>query len=137
MFIAAFLSGSILPFSSELVMAGLAAVGVDHFSLLLWGTVGNTLGSVLNYYVGSLGKTEWITKYLHILPKKLERGMTFVHKYGAWSGLLAWLPVLGEGITVALGYLRVPLWRCTVAFALGKFIRYFLLLASLDAAVAS
>lgn len=59
MLIAAFLAGSVFPFSSEAVMLGLIAVGLDPWVLMIYGTIGNVLGSVLNYCIGRMGKTEW------------------------------------------------------------------------------
>lgn len=134
MFIAAFLAGSFFPFSSEVVMLGLLAAGADPSDLLLWGTAGNTLGSLFNYGVGSLGREEWITRWTKVPPEKLERGKRWVRRYGAWAGLLAWLPLLGSVITVAMGYLRVKLIYGIAAIAVGKYIRYWLLIRAYVAA---
>ena len=124
MFISAFLAGSILPFSSEVVMAGLQMAGASALGLLVWGTLGNTLGTLVNYWIGSLGKEEWITTYLKISPEKLKEGKHYVEKYGAWAGLFTWLPVLGEGLAVAMGYLRTPLWLSALTMLIGKGARY-------------
>lgn len=128
MFVAAFLAGSFIPFSSEAVMVGLLMAGADPSDLLLWGTAGNTLGSLFNYGVGSLGREEWITRYTKVSPEKLERGKRWVRRYGAWAGLLAWLPLLGSVITVAMGYLRVKLIYGMATIAVGKYIRYWVLI---------
>ena len=72
MFVAAFLAGSFFPFSSELVMLGLLEAGADATSLLVWGTIGNTLGGLFNYGVGSMGKEEWVTRRLKISPERLQ-----------------------------------------------------------------
>ena len=128
MFVAAFLAGSFFPFSSEVVMLGLLAAGADPSDLLLWGTAGNTLGSLFNYAVGSLGKEEWIARYTKVEPDRLERGMRWVRSYGAWAGLLAWVPLLGSVITVAMGFLRVKLIYAMAAVAVGKYLRYWLLI---------
>ena len=66
MLVASFLAGSVFPFSSEVVMAGLMATGLDPWLLAFYGTIGNVLGSALNYGVGRLGKVEWFEKYLHV-----------------------------------------------------------------------
>ena len=128
MFVAAFLAGSFFPFSSEVVMVGLLAAGTDPSDLLLWGTAGNTLGSLFNYGVGSLGRDEWITRFTKVSPEKLERGKRWVRRYGAWAGLLAWLPLLGSVITVAMGFLRVKPIYAMAAVAVGKYLRYWLLI---------
>lgn len=134
MFVAAFLAGSFFPFSSEVVMLGLLAAGANPNELLLWGTAGNTLGSLFNYGVGSLGREEWITRWTKVPPEKLERGKRWVRCYGAWAGLLAWLPLLGSVITVAMGYLRVKLIYGISAIAVGKYIRYWVLIRAYVAA---
>lgn len=128
MFISAFLSGSILPFSSEVVMVGLLAAGADPVDLLIWGTVGNTLGTLLNFGIGRLGREEWINRWAQIPPDKLEKGKRWVHRYGAWAGLLSWLPVVGEIITVAMGFLRVNFAYSVLTITLGKFMRYWVLM---------
>ena len=125
MFVSAFLAGSILPFSSELVMAGLQLAGADPWGLVVWGTLGNTLGGLLNYGIGRLGREEWITRYAKVSPERLERGRRWVHRYGAWAGLLSWLPVVGELITVAMGYLRVNWATSLLTILVGKGLRYY------------
>ena len=128
MFAAAFLAGSFFPFSSEAVLLALLAAGAPPEALLLSATAGNTLGSLFNYGVGSLGREEWITRYTKVSPEKLERGKRWVRRYGAWAGLLAWLPLLGSVITVAMGFLRVKPIYAMAAVAVGKYLRYWLLI---------
>lgn len=133
MFIAGFLSGSVLPFSSEVVLVGLLAGGANVWSVLLWGTIGNSLGSYVNYLIGTLGKEEWITKYAGVKPEKLRKGMRYVRKYGAWAGLLSWVPIIGELITVAMGYLRINQFASIATIVIGKFVRYVVLALALNA----
>lgn len=66
MLLAAFLAGSFFPFSSEAVMVALMATGLDPWLLMVYGTIGNVLGSIFNYTLGRMGKMEWIEKYLHV-----------------------------------------------------------------------
>lgn len=127
MFVAAFLAGSFFPFSSEAVMLALLAAGASPQGLLVWGTAGNTLGSLFNYGVGTLGREEWIERWAKVPPEKLEKGKQKVRRYGAWAGLLAWLPLLGSVITVAMGFLRVNPILGMLNVAIGKFVRYWLL----------
>lgn len=134
MFLAAFLAGSFIPFSSEVVMVALLAAGTDATGLLIWGTIGNTLGSLFNYGVGSLGKIEWIERFARVKKEKLDRGLRYVQKYGSWAGLLAWIPILGSVITVSLGYLRCRLLYSMFNIFVGKFARYAILIAAYAAA---
>lgn len=134
MFVAAFLAGSFFPFSSEVVMLGLLEAGIDPMALLVWGTAGNVMGGIFNYVVGSFGREEWIVRYTKVSPKKLERGKRYVRRYGAWAGLLAWVPLLGSLVTVALGYLRTNLPLTLLTVALGKYVRYQILVSTWMAA---
>lgn len=127
MFIAAFLAGSFFPFSSEVVMLALLGAGASPTSLLWWGTAGNVLGSLFNYGVGTLGREEWITRWTKVSPEQLERGKAYVRRYGAWAGLLGWVPLLGSLVTVALGFMRVNIFASMCTIAIGKFVRYLVL----------
>ena len=97
MFLAAFLAGSFLPFSSEVVMIALLTAGTK------------------------------------VSPEKLEKGKRKVRKYGSWAGLLAWIPILGSVITVAMGYLRTNLLYSVFNIAVGKFVRYAILISAYKA----
>jgi len=128
MFLAAFLAGSFFPFSSEAVMVGLMATGLDPWQLMVYGTAGNVLGSVFNYSVGRLGKLEWIEKYLHVSRSDLDKAERFMAGRGAWMGFFAFLPVLGSAITVALGFMRANIVISFVSITLGKIVRYLILI---------
>lgn len=128
MLLAAFLAGSFFPFSSEAVMVGLMAAGLDPWLLMVYGTVGNVLGSVLNYGVGRLGKTEWFETYLHVKPKDMRRAERFMHGHGAWMGFFAFIPLLGSAITILLGLMRANVVITFIAITLGKLFRYIILI---------
>ncbi len=128
MFLSALLAGSIIPFSSELVMTALKLAGVSNLSLLLWGTAGNVLGSSMNYGLGRLGKLEWLEKHAHISKEKMDKAEVFVRKYGPWMALVSWVPILGSAITVALGLLRCNFLMTLVFMTIGKAARYALIL---------
>lgn len=127
MFVASFLAGSILPFSSEAIMTGLRLAGLDVWPLVICATLGNTLGGVFNYGVGRLGKEKWIYSLLHVKENKLEKSERFVHHYGAWMGLLSWLPVLGDVITIAMGTLHINIWKSSTTILIGKALRYIVM----------
>ena len=127
MLAAAFLAGSFSPFSSELVMVGLMAAGLDPLLLVVYGTVGNVLGSVFNYGVGYMGRIDWREKYLHVRKEKLERTRRFLAGRGAWMGILAFLPILGSVVTIVLGLMRANMTITFISITIGKFLRYLLL----------
>ena len=130
MFIAAFLAGTFLPFASEVVLLGLLAAGADPVGLLIWGTIGNLLGGMFNYWIGTKGKEDWIEKYAIVMPLDLHKGLRHVRKYGAWAGLLAWVPILGSILTVSMGFLRTNLFYSAFTIAWGKFTRDAVIVSS-------
>lgn len=128
MLLAAFLAGSFFPFSSEAVMVALMATGLNPWQLMIYGTIGNVLGSVFNYSVGRIGKLEWIEKYLHVKKKDLDKAERFMAGRGAWMGFFAFLPVLGSAITILLGLMRANVVISLVSITLGKIFRYIILI---------
>lgn len=128
MLIAAFLAGSVFPFSSETVMVALLGTGLDGWQLIIYGTIGNVLGSVFNYFVGRMGKVEWIEKHLKIKKKNMDRAQRFMEGRGAWMGFFAFLPIIGSAITVTLGFMRANMFISFLSITIGKFLRYWLLI---------
>ena len=78
MLLAAFLAGSFFPFSSEAVMLALLAAGLEPWPLVVYGTIGNVLGSAVNYGVGRMGRLDWIERYLHISQQSMQRAEAFM-----------------------------------------------------------
>ncbi|MBO5720699.1 MAG: DedA family protein [Bacteroidales bacterium] len=125
LFIASFISGTVLPLCSEAVLIFLVSAGYDTAIALSVATIGNSLGGATCYYLGRLGKLSWIEKYLKIKPEKLNKGTRFVQKGpGAVVAFLSFLPIWGELIIVALGYMRANVLTTNISMLLGKFIRY-------------
>ena len=127
-FVGGILAGSVLPLNSEIVMAALYVTGLDPVWLIVWGTLGNFLGSVINYSIGRMGKMVWVERYLKIKREKLDRAQRWVSKYGAWVGLLSWIPLLGSAITVTLGLMRSNIPLTFIAIFVGKLARYVLVI---------
>ena len=127
MFISAFLAGSILPFSSEAVMVGLLAAGLQPGPLVVYGTIGNVAGSIMNYGIGRLGKLYWIEHYLHVSKDSLSRAERFMAGRGAWVGFFAFIPVLGDAITIMLGLMRANVLISVISISVGKMLRYVFL----------
>ena len=128
MTIAAFLAGSIFPFSSEAVMVSLQLAGLEPWPLFLSATVGNVAGSMFNYWIGTFGRMEWIEKYLHIPAEKVNRTKAWIDGRGAWIGALCFVPILGSVLSVTLGYMRANPYVTLVAIFAGKSVRYALLI---------
>ena len=122
--IGAFLAATILPFSSDaLYVAVLAATG-QPVACLVVGTAGNWLGSVFSYYIGRIGKWEWIEKWFRVKPETLQRQKVKIDRYGVWLALICWVPIIGDVIAIALGFYKVPPLRCFVLMLVGKFARF-------------
>lgn len=127
MLAAAFLAGSFFPFSSEAVMLALQAAGLDPVWLVVYGTIGNILGSVFNYCVGRMGNLVWIERYLHVSRESIEKAEKFMAGRGAWMGFFAFLPLLGSAITIALGLMRANVSISLISISIGKLLRYAVL----------
>lgn len=123
----AFLAGSFFPFSSEAVMLALLATGLDGWKLIVYGSIGNILGSMFNYGVGRMGRLDWIEKYLHVKKSDLDKAQKFMAGHGAWMGFFAFLPIIGSAITILLGLMRANIPISILSIAIGKFLRYLLL----------
>lgn len=132
LFISALLAGSIVPFSSELVMGALVAMGLSPWLCVLSATVGNTLGGLTCYWLGQLGRTDWIEKYLGVKREKVERMQRFLQGRGALMAFFAFLPFVGEAIAVALGFMRSNLWLTTLSMFVGKLLRYAAMLWAIE-----
>jgi len=109
-------------------MIGLMAAGLDPWTLMVYGTVGNVLGSVVNYSVGRMGRMEWIERYLHVTPESMERARRFMAGHGAWMGFFAFVPLLGSAITILLGLMRANMVITFISITLGKIFRYLVLI---------
>ena len=128
MLVAAFLAGSFFPFSSEAVMLGLLATGLDGWKLIIYGSIWNILGSMFNYCVGRMGRLDWIEKYLHVKKSDLDKAQRFMAGHGAWMGFFAFLPIIGSAITIVLGLMRANIPISLLSISIGKILRYWLLI---------
>lgn len=133
MLIASFLAGSFFPFSSEAVMLGLLAGGLNPLPLVIYASIGNVLGGMFNYAIGRQGNLVWIEKYLRVKKESLDKAERFMAGHGAWMGFFAFIPILGSAITIVLGLTRANLFVSILSISLGKVIRYALLVWGADA----
>ena len=130
LFLAAFAAATILPAQSEAVLAGLLAAG-NHASalLILVAGTGNVLGSVVNWLLGRGIERFRDARWFPVSAKSLERAGNWYRRYGWWSLLLSWAPVIGDPLTVAAGILREPFPRFLLIVSIAKFGRYIILAA--------
>lgn len=127
LFISAMLAGSIVPFSSEVVLVVLIKMGLDPFYSVFWATLGNTAGGMSCYYIGYLGKVEWAEKYFKVKHSKIVKMQKFLQGKGALMAFFAFLPALGEVISMALGFMRSNQLLTLSSMFIGKLIRYIII----------
>jgi membrane protein YqaA with SNARE-associated domain len=125
LFLAALGAASILPMQSEPVLVALLLLAEQPaWLLVLVASVGNTLGSCLNWLLG-----RWIEHYrdrrwFPVKPAQLDKAEAWYRRWGKWSLLLSWAPIVGDPLTVIAGVLREPFWVFLVLVAIAKTGRY-------------
>ena len=124
LFIASFLSATIIPFSSELVFSLLIIKGYDFNLSLLVATTGNWLGGLSSYFLGRLGKWSTLEKYFRLKKEKIVKFKTNIDKWGSLLAFFCWLPIIGDPIAVGLGFFRTNFLLVALWMFVGKLIRY-------------
>lgn len=130
LFLSAFIAATLLPTASEAVLVGLLLVGDQPVGmLLLAATVGNVLGAVVNWVLG-----RWIERFkdrpwFPVKASSLKRTQGWYQRYGKWSLLLSWAPVIGDPLTVVAGIMREPFPVFLLLVTVSKLGRYLVLTA--------
>ena len=125
LFAISFLAATILPFSSELTLAGLISTSnYDNLSLLIFASFGNVLGSVVNWALGLYSRNLTTKKWFPFKETQIEKSSKWFRKFGKWSLLFAWVPVVGDPLTLVAGLLRVRFPDFIILVAIGKVSRY-------------
>ena len=128
--ILSFLSGSIVPIASEVLLVFFLNLGLNAVSLTLVATLGNTLGGITCFMIGYLTNKATVQRLFRISDRRMKRADMMIQKYGFWTAALSFVPVIGEALLVALGIMRVDKYKVMSVMAIGKFIRYILIVAS-------
>lgn len=124
LFLAALLAATILPLSSEVVFVALIAAGMDAWMCIVVASVGNWIGGMINYYMGRLGKIDWIEKYLKVKKEKILKVQNWLEGKGAAMGFFIFAPIIGNIIGIALGFMRANVVIVGITMFIGKFLRY-------------
>ncbi len=133
LFLTAFLAATIVPFSSEALLVGLqVSGGFPVAGLLAAASLGNTLGAVANWGLGRFFLRWRDRKWFPVKARELARASAWFNRYGIWSLLLAWVPVIGDPITLAAGVLKVRFLPFLLLVAVSKTGRYAVLLGVVD-----
>ena len=125
LFLASFLAATIVPLSSEAVLSLVLYSGAAPFLCWFSATLGNVLGALMCYWIGRLGKIEWMERYLKISYDKLQKAVAWMRNKGSVLAIFTFLPIVGDLIAVALGYMRSNLLWVIIFTFLGKGLRYF------------
>jgi membrane protein YqaA with SNARE-associated domain len=129
LFVAAFVSATLLPIGSEPVLYGVLRLNPDLFwSAILVATAGNTLGGALDWWMGWEAH-QIVDKYRH--SKSHMKAVQWLERLGPKACLLAWLPVVGDPLCAVAGWLRMPFWPCVGYMLVGKFLRYVIMTMAL------
>ncbi|MBL7229471.1 MAG: DedA family protein [Pseudomonas sp.] len=130
LFVAAFGAATLLPMQSEAVLVGMLLS--DRYvvsTLLAVATAGNVLGSALNWLLGRSVERFRHKRWFPVSESKLEKAQQSYLRYGRWSLLLSWVPIIGDPLTVVAGVMREPLWSFLLIVTLAKGVRYLVLTA--------
>ncbi len=121
--VSAFISSTIAPGGSEAVLAYMVSKNMQPLGwLIAVATVGNTLGALTTWGLGVLVSKKYPTE--QVLSQQKQKSVNVVRKWGKWALLFSWLPVIGDGLCFAGGWLRLSLFSSVMAILLGKAIRY-------------
>lgn len=132
LFASAFLAGSILPAQSELVLAALLIAGNQSaWLLVLVASIGNVAGACLNYAIGTAADRLRHRRWFPLNDAGWQRSAALFNRWGVWTLLFSWLPVIGDGFTVLAGAARTPLWLFLALVSIAKAGRYIVLAAAL------
>jgi membrane protein YqaA with SNARE-associated domain len=136
LFASAFLAATLLPMSSEAVLAALtAATGHEVRVLWLVASLGNTLGALVNWVLGRFCLRWRDRRWFPVKAAELERAASWFRRYGTWSLLFAWLPVLGDPLTFVGGIFRVNVWVFLLLVGAGKAARYAVVILAVQGAL--
>ena len=124
LFIGTFLAATILPFSSDALYVAALAAGINPVATLVVGTAGNWFGGITTYFIGRLGKWEWIEKHFKVKPESMLKQKAYIDKYGVWMALISWVPFVGDVVALALGFFRTPAVQTLFLLGAGKFARF-------------
>ena len=127
LFLAAFAAATLLPAQSELALAGLLAAGHKPVWLFIAGaTAGNTLGAAVNWLLGRYCTRFQNRSWFPVKKKSMDKAASWYRRYGRWSLLLSWAPIIGDPLTLAAGLLREPFASFILIVGLAKLGRYLL-----------
>lgn len=129
LFVVAFSAATLLPGGSEVALLGMAALTPHSIVTLLWvASIGNTLGSVLNYWLGRYALQYQDRTWFPISQADMVKAQGWFVRWGQGSMLLAWVPIIGDPLTFVAGVMQMRFWRFLILVAVSKTLRYMAIL---------
>lgn len=124
LFIGSFLASTLIPMSADILLVGVLALGGNIWVCLTVATLGNWLGGLTSYWIGRIGKWEWIERYLKVKEEKLLRQKKNIDRYGVWLACLTWLPLVGDLLAVSLGFYKANPYTTAFYMLIGRLARF-------------
>ena len=129
LFFSAFISATLFPLGSEALLLYDIKEGFNIYFLFISASIGNSLGSILNYYFGLKGEEYLLSKKL-VSKKYISKSKQYFDKYGSYSLLLSWMPIVGDPITFVAGILKYNFKKFVLLVFISKSLRYIFLIIS-------
>ncbi len=124
LFLGCALAATVVPFSSEAMLAAALLMDYNRWVVVLVASCGNTLGGMVSYAMGWLVKWDWLERWFRVKRERLEHVSRWTGRYGVWAALLTWLPVVGDVIAIAMGLMHTNPWLTALLMFTGKMLRY-------------
>lgn len=124
LFLGSFLAATVVPFSSDILLMGMLIAGGEPITTVTVATIGNWLGGLTSYWIGWLGKLEWLERWFKVKPATIERHKATVHRWGVWLALMTWLPIVGDIFAIVLGFYKVKFLPSALWMLVGKCARF-------------
>jgi len=124
LFLGSFLAATLLPFPSEALLLGALELDMNMWGALALATLGNFLGGMTNYGIGYYANSDVVLARFKIDRRRILRWEKRSGRWGYWLGLMSWLPIVGDPMLVALGFLKTKFWSLCITVFVGKLIRY-------------
>ena len=126
LFLLSFLASTLVPLGSEWLLGVLLLNDFDALLVVPVATAGNTCGALTTYAIGLWGGSFLVERVLRISPDSQQKAEQRFNRYGSWSLLFSWVPIIGDPLCLVGGVLKTDFWKFTVLVSVGKFIRYAL-----------
>jgi membrane protein YqaA with SNARE-associated domain len=133
LFFISFFAATILPVSSEITLFGMLSLGTyNKLLLLFFASIGNILGSCVNWYLGIHVLRFQSKKWFPFSSTQLNNYSNLFKKYGAWSLLFSWVPIIGDPLTFVSGVFKTNFTKFLILVSIGKVTRYIAVIYSIN-----